>query len=581
VSDEPHRLGPSASPSVGDGAGGRSARRRRLAEAAGVVALALTLNLTGNGRTSLWDRDEPRYAGCTREMRARGDWVYPTFNGEPRFHKPVLIYWLMRGGFALGGDNPFGARLVSGLAGAATCVLVLRLGRKIGGDRVGLLAAAALASAPIMVIESKLATTDATLALLVVVAQSALWDLRSGPSRRAAAAFWAALALATLTKGPVGPALVAVSGLVSWWWGGPASAWRRLGWRWGPLLFLGIAGPWFVAVGLRSHGAFFRFAVGKQIAERMVSGVEQHDGFPGYYLVTSLLTFHPWSALLPAALYAAWTRRRSDSSAGFLLGWVVGPWILLECVRTKLVHYYLPAFPACALLAARLAVEAADRGVDLRAWRLGRAGLGLLGAVGVGVAGALVAGAFVLPTPLRLPCLAAAAAVSAATWWGFTRLRRGQAGRAAAGLVGAWSLTLLILGGWLLPAAEPYRTSRVVGERLARLAEVYRAQPILLSFQEPTVVYTMGRPAPMIRTWERFYEEVDRHGAVVTAIIPLEVPEFDRRRDHLDIDVREVVRGYDLNKGRTRTLRLALIRRKPPASVAPPVIAAAEQFEVE
>ena len=88
-------------------------------EPLGIVLLALVLNLAGNGRTGLWDRDEPRYAVCVREMRARGDWIFPTFNGEPRYHKPILIYWLMGLGTALGGDNPFGVRLVSAVAGAA------------------------------------------------------------------------------------------------------------------------------------------------------------------------------------------------------------------------------------------------------------------------------------------------------------------------------------------------------------------------------------------------------------------------------------------------------------------------------
>ncbi len=60
-----------------------------------LAILALTINLAGNARTGLWDRDEPRYAVAVREMRARGDWLFPTFNGEPRYHKPILIYWLM------------------------------------------------------------------------------------------------------------------------------------------------------------------------------------------------------------------------------------------------------------------------------------------------------------------------------------------------------------------------------------------------------------------------------------------------------------------------------------------------------
>src|SRR4051794_3856991 len=146
-------------------------------QAAAIAALALTLNLAGNGRTSLWDRDEPRYAGCTREMRARGDWIHPTFNGEPRYHKPILIYWLMRGGVALGGDNAFGARLVSAVAGAGTCLVVLRLGRRMLGARAATLAALMLATSPIMVAESKLATTDATLTLLLVGSQACLWEL--------------------------------------------------------------------------------------------------------------------------------------------------------------------------------------------------------------------------------------------------------------------------------------------------------------------------------------------------------------------------------------------------------------------
>ena len=70
-------------------------------EALGIVLLSLALNLAGNARTGLWDRDEPRFAVCVREMRARGDWIFPVFNGEPRYHKPILIYWLMGLGTAL------------------------------------------------------------------------------------------------------------------------------------------------------------------------------------------------------------------------------------------------------------------------------------------------------------------------------------------------------------------------------------------------------------------------------------------------------------------------------------------------
>lgn len=537
--------------------------RRRWIEGIAVALLALTLNLTGNARTSLWDRDEPRYAECTREMIARGDWLLPTFNQEPRFHKPILIYWLMRGGFLIGGDNPFGARLVSGLAGAGTCLLVLAMGRRMLGPRAGLMAALMLATSPIMIIESKLATTDATLALLLVGCQFCLWELSRTASRKLAALFWALLALATLTKGPVGLALIAVAGGLSWWWGGSAAAWGRLQWRWGIALFLAIAAPWFVAVGVLSEGEFFRFALGKQVAERVVSGLEQHYGFPGYYVLTSVATFYPWSALLPAAIVGAWARRRADPNFGFLLGWVVGPLILLECVRTKLVHYYLPSYPACALLAAWLVDSLLIEEVNLRRWPLGRLGHGLLAGVGVGLTVGFLAGGVVLPSALRWPCLATALVVGSGTLWSLIKLQRAANKQAVAGLVGTWAIAMLVISGWLIPSAEPYRTSRLVGERLGRLSSEFSAAPLLLSFQEPSIVYAMGRSAAMVRTWDGFYRELDHHGAIVTALMPKEILEFEERRDHLEVDYRETIEGFNLNKGKTEMLRIAVIRRKP------------------
>ena len=395
--------------------------RRRLIEAGAIVLLALMLNLAGNGRVSLWDRDEPRYAGCVREMRARSDWVYPTFNGLPRYQKPILIYWLMRAGFAIGGDNPFGARLASSLAGAGTCLLVWSLGRRMLGPRAGLAAALMLATAPIMVAESKLATTDATLTFLVVGCQFCLWELGRRDDAQFAIGFWVCLALATLTKGPVGLFLIAAATLVSWWWGGPTACWRRLRWRWGIAGFVLMVAPWYVTVGVISHGDFYRVAVKQQLVDRLTTVMEQHGGFPGYYMASSLLAFYPWSTFLPAAILAAYTRRRLEPNLGFLLGWIVGPMVLLECVRTKIVHYYVPSYPACALLAAWLVSMVMEQEVSLRRLPLGRTSTGLLAGIGIGLTVLLVALGVVLPTRLLLPCLALAVVTASGTLYALER----------------------------------------------------------------------------------------------------------------------------------------------------------------
>ena len=533
-------------------------RGRLLAEAAVIIALTLSLNLAGNGRVGLWDRDEPRYATCTREMRERADWIHPTFNGHPRYHKPVLIYWLMRGGMALGGDNPFGARLVSGFAGMATCLLVWRLGRSIGGPSVGLLASVALAVTPIMVAESKLATTDATLALLVVAAQCCLWGLGRRDKPAYAAGFWTAIGLMTLLKGPVGPVLVGAAGLLSWWWGGPSVAWRRVRWRQGVLICAALTVPWYLAIGIVSRGEFFRFAIGTQIAQRISTGLEQHGGFPGYYAVLSLPMFYPWSALIPAALMMAWSRRRVAPAAGFLMGWIVGPMIVLECVRTKLIHYYLPCYPACALLVAWWLIEAARVGGGLARWPLGRLGIKLVGAIGIGGVVGLLGGAVVFPAPLRLPCLTMALVLAVGSTLARVWLARGQTLRGTKALVATWAGVMGLLVAWALPSGEPFRLSRAVGEELASVSARTGVRPAVMTYQEPGVIYALGRTAAAIRGREEIWREVREHGPILLPLLPDEV-DLIRADPHLIIEPAGAVVGFNANKGQRQVLHLAVI----------------------
>ena len=481
-----------------------------------IAALALLLNLAGNARTGLWDRDEPRYAVAVREMRSRGDWIVPTFNGEPRYHKPILIYWLMGLSTAVAGDSPFGARLVSAVAGSATCVLVWALGRRMWGPRTGFLAGLMLAVAPIMVAESKLATTDATLTLWLVGCQFCLRELALGPSRTLATAFWVCLSLACLTKGPIGPVILIASVALAWWWGWPAAlVWKRLAPRWG-LLGLAVATlPWFLTMAVVSRGEFLRFALGTQLVQRLTSGMEQHGGFPGYYLSLSALAFYPWSVLVPAALWGAWARRRTNPDFGFSLGWVMAPWFFLECLPTRLLHYFLPAYPACALLVAWMMEAVADQEVTLRRWPLGRLAVGLLGGIGIAATVVLLAAAITLPAPLKPPLALLALALGAGTLAALLWLHRGLTLKAAIGLGVTWAVFLLIVGGWLIPAAEPYRTSRRIGQRLAVLSTRTGIEPVLLNYQEPGVIYAMQKPVATVRDPDGFIDLLDRKAVAV------------------------------------------------------------------
>ncbi len=424
-----------------------------------------------------------------------------------------------------------------------------------------------LAVAPIMVADSKLATTDATLALWVVACQCCLRELTLRPSRLLAGTFWTCLGLACLTKGPIGPTLLAVSAALAWWWGWPArTVWKRLHPRLGLLGLAAITLPWFLTIAVVSRGDFVRFAVGKQLVERVTTGVEQHGGFPGYYALLSLLAFYPWSALVPAALWAIWSRRRTNPDLGFLLGWVLGPWLLLECLPTRLLHYFLPAYPACALAVAWMLETIIAEEVTLRRWPLGRLGLGLLG--GIGIAGTLILLAMAVPAPgfLRLPLAAVSIVLGAGTLMAMLWLHRGATRQAVAALGAAWVVLMLVVGGWLIPAAEPYRTSSKIGRRFAELASATGIKPVLLNYQEPGVVYCMKQTVATVRNRHEFYGLLDQHQQLLT-IIGIEEAPVLRQKYQIDVDLVEGLEGFSLTKWQKQTLQIALLRR---AGAEPP-----------
>jgi 4-amino-4-deoxy-L-arabinose transferase-like glycosyltransferase len=524
-----------------------------------LVLLALVINLAGNARTGLWDRDEPRYAVAVREMRASGDWIFPTFNGEPRYHKPILIYWLMGLTTAWAGDNAFGVRLVSSIAGAAAVLGVWWLGRRLLGAHGGTPAALIYATAPIVAAESKLATTDATLALWLLGCQSCLWVLSRRASRLAAALFWIFVNLSILTKGPIGPAFIAAATALAWWWGWPVPPRERFHLRWGLASLLVLTCPWFVAVTIASQGEFLRFAIGKQILHRVSSDMEAHGGFPGYYPAVSALVFYPWSALLPAALAGAWARRKVDPALGYLLGWTVGPLILLECFRTKLIHYYLPAFPSCALLVAWLVLSLAAEGVSVRSRRLGRLSMAMLVGIGLALAIILFAGAAIIASGLGLLLFAIAFIVVICLLVGMIRLQQGAGERAVFTMAGCWAVILVLAAGCVVPMGESFRTSRVVGERLAARSRRTRIEPVLLEYQEPGVIYAVGHPVALTRDRDGFFAHLEGGRSVLTILLESEI---EVMRSHFGLHVTPVdqVEGFVLTKGKPLTLYIAVVR---------------------
>src|ERR1700736_5379202 len=98
---------------------------------------AVLLYSIGNWSLPLIDRDEPRFAEASREMRQSDDFLIPRLNGEYRFDKPPLIYWCQALSYDVLGENDFAARFPSAVFAALAAVATWIFAARIYGPRVG------------------------------------------------------------------------------------------------------------------------------------------------------------------------------------------------------------------------------------------------------------------------------------------------------------------------------------------------------------------------------------------------------------------------------------------------------------
>jgi len=410
-----------------------------------IIAVASAVFIIHLGESHLWDRDEPRNAGCAAEMLARGDWVVPIFNGELRTAKPVLLYWLIMSSYAVFGINEFAARFPSALLGIGTVLVTYHIGKRLFNAQVGLWSALLLTTSLMFNVASRAATPDAaliffsTLALLVFTHG----QFPSFPKRPSLIVLMYALTgLGVLAKGPIGLVLpMAVMGMFllihrlpakssSWEPDCPSGsrnvelpAWKlaeltatllrpfaplhflRTLWAMWPWAAVGVvlvvSLPWYGWVHFRSDGQWVREFLLVENVGRAAAPMENHRGTPLFYPVALLVGFFPASIFVGATVANA-TRAIRDhdvwrKSYIFLFCWVGVIVFIFTLAQTKLPSYVTPAHPALAILSGCFFYRWTRGEFNLSPWR-GRVIMTCLAVVGIVLAVAVyVAGQQFLP----------------------------------------------------------------------------------------------------------------------------------------------------------------------------------------
>lgn len=497
-----------------------------------LLLLCLCLYLPGFFTIPPVDRDEPRFAQATKQMLETHDFVAIRFQDAPRNKKPVGIYWMQAATAALLGgehhDRIWAYRLPSLIGACIGVLLTYWAGLPLFGRKASLIGAALFASCLLLGVEARLAKTDAVLLATIVAAQGALARLYVGAaaerSLRLALAFWAALGVGILVKGPMAPLVVGLTALTL------ALCDRRAAWLKGlkpllgiPLMLL-IVSPWAIASGLQTHGQFFGDALHGDLLPKLMGAQESHGAPPGFYLIAAVVTF--WSGalfFLPATAHAV--TYRHDARFRFALAWAVPTWLVLEIVPTKLPHYVLPLYPAFALLMGAVIVANEESVVTplRRFW--GKIAIGLWAVVALALALAVallrpfVQGAM---SALDFGLASVIYAIAAITIW---YALEGRHAAAAAGAVMCSLVLSLSLFGVLAPQFNSLWVSKRLVEALPRAEDGSLPRLGASGFSEPSLVFLAGTKT-MLAPPQEVAAMISQTPGAVAAVVEAERPAF-------------------------------------------------------
>lgn len=333
----------------------------------------IVLLFNGLGAHPLLDQDGSRYPEVAREMLERGDWVTPTQNYVPFFHKPPLLYWLLMASLRIFGENEFAARMVPSMCAIAGLAVVWWLAALTVGKHAARWAPPILATMVTYFIHARLASTDMVLSVTLAAALTAWWSGEKYAHKRTARHILAGvfLGLAMLAKGPVALIMfVGAVGVYLIWSGQLRKSVAAIGLP--SLVGIVVAAPWFIAVQMANPGFAHYFFVFQNF-QRFAGNVDHPHSW--YYLIP--MAFGGaliWSLLWPFGLIEwrrLWQELTPDQrrAAQFLIAWAGFVLLFFSTSKCKLIPYILPmSWPLAvgSVMAARRALSAVKPTVWLR-----------------------------------------------------------------------------------------------------------------------------------------------------------------------------------------------------------------------
>ena len=356
-----------------------------------IVIFGAILFLPGLGGVRLFDWDEINFAESAREMLLTGDLLNVQINFESFWEKPPLFIWMQALCMKIFGVNEMAARLPNAIAGIVTLLLLFNIGKRVGGERFGLLWTVLYACSFFPFFYFKSGIIDPWFNLFIFLGIyffSRYADLEKGKKMGRNAALSAMfIGLGILTKGPVAFLIFALT----------FGVWLimckfKFTFRWRDVavytvVLAVVGGAWFILQIATGHYTIIKDFILYQIRlfETQDAG---HGGFLLYHFVILFFGVFPASILALPVFRKGILKGEENGTLAAMFRWcMISFWVVLilfTIVRTKIIHYSSFCYFPLTFLAAYSVSGMIDGRIRFRKW-MGGALIAIASLFGVAV----------------------------------------------------------------------------------------------------------------------------------------------------------------------------------------------------
>jgi 4-amino-4-deoxy-L-arabinose transferase-like glycosyltransferase len=318
------------------------------------------------GRFELRGSDENRSTQIARDIVEGGDWISMHYYGQRYWDKPPLFFWTIAlSSYLWQGFSSFSARFPSAFFGTFTVLLAFLIGKGLYDSKTGFLSGLVLATSLAFARFSTRTYIDSPLTFFTTASFFCFlqWyrTIEEGAERLRRRGrlfllgFYVSMALATLTKGPVGFLIPLAVTLVYLLMQKDWKRIKRMDLLRGMALFLVIVFFWYLPMLLKGGLPYLHETLSHQSIEYYATGWDHPKPFY-FYFVNFPADFLPWFLFLPGALLYGYSNESFGNRKGFLflLTWFVLPFLFFSFSGAKRIQYLLPLFPATSLMVGKL-----------------------------------------------------------------------------------------------------------------------------------------------------------------------------------------------------------------------------------